>query len=127
MNAPPVSALQDMGAELNETKPVLLVEHLTVSFDGFKAVDDLSMRINERELRVVIGPNGAGKSSLMNCLSGFYRPKKGEISLAGRNVRDMAVHDAAAQRQIGRAQGSLGVTRAPFRSDTARPRREPPG
>ncbi len=93
MNAPPVSALQDMGAELNETKPVLLVEHLTVSFDGFKAVDDLSMRINERELRVVIGPNGAGKTTLLDMICGKTKPTSGNIHFRDRDLTAMQEYE----------------------------------
>lgn len=93
MNAPPVSALQNMGAELNETKPVLLVEHLTVSFDGFKAVDDLSMRINERELRVVIGPNGAGKTTLLDMICGKTKPTSGNIYFRDRDLTAMQEYE----------------------------------
>ncbi|MEY3264544.1 MAG: hypothetical protein RL717_2021 [Pseudomonadota bacterium] len=93
MNAPPVSALQDMGAELTETKPVLLVEHLTVSFDGFKAVDDLSMRINERELRVVIGPNGAGKTTLLDMICGKTKPTSGNIQFRDRDLTAMQEYE----------------------------------
>lgn len=93
MNAPPVSALQNMGAELNETKPVLLVEHLTVSFDGFKAVDDLSMRINERELRVVIGPNGAGKTTLLDMICGKTKPTSGNIQFRDRDLTAMQEYE----------------------------------
>ena len=47
------------GFQMN--KPVLAIEGLTVSFDGFKAVDDLNLYIDRNEVRVVIGPNGAGR------------------------------------------------------------------
>jgi urea transport system ATP-binding protein len=93
MNAPPVSVMQDMGAELIETKPVLLVEHLTVSFDGFKAVDDLSMRINERELRVVIGPNGAGKTTLLDMICGKTKPTSGHILFRDRDLTAMQEYE----------------------------------
>ncbi|PTT35422.1 ABC transporter ATP-binding protein, partial [Acidovorax sp. HMWF018] len=76
---------------------VLTAQNLLLQFGGVVALNDVSIDVRKDELLAIIGPNGAGKSSLMNCLSGFYRPKKGEISLAGHNVRDMAVHDVAAQ------------------------------
>ena len=47
---------------------VLSVEDLTVSFDGFKAVDDLSFYVDEGEIRVIIGPNGAGKTTVLDLI-----------------------------------------------------------
>src|SRR5947207_4722469 len=48
----------------------LWVEELTVSFDGFKAIDDVTLLLNRGELRCIIGPNGAGKTTLMDCSTG---------------------------------------------------------
>ncbi len=58
---------------------ILLIENLTVSFDGFKAVDNLSMSIEEKELRVIIGPNGAGKTTLLDMICGKTKPTSGSI------------------------------------------------
>lgn len=58
---------------------ILCIENLTVSFDGFKAVDNLSMAIAEGELRVIIGPNGAGKTTLLDMICGKTRPTSGSI------------------------------------------------
>jgi len=58
---------------------ILRIENLTVSFDGFKAVDGLSMTIAEDELRVIIGPNGAGKTTLLDMICGKTRPTSGSI------------------------------------------------
>ena len=85
---------------------VLTAQNLLLQFGGVVALNDVSIDVRKDELLAIIGPNGAGKSSLMNCLSGFYRPKKGEISLAGHNVRDMAVHDVAAQGLARTFQGT---------------------
>ncbi len=79
MNAVPTQALNGLGSEAIGQRPVLTIENLTVSFDGFKAVDGLSMSINERELRVVIGPNGAGKTTLLDMICGKTRPTSGSI------------------------------------------------
>jgi len=49
---------------------VLAVEGLTVSFDGFKAVNDLSFYVDENEIRVIIGPNGAGKTTVLDLICG---------------------------------------------------------
>lgn len=58
---------------------ILTVSNLTVSFDGFKAVDDLTFSVEHEELRVVIGPNGAGKTTLLDMICGKTRPSHGSI------------------------------------------------
>ena len=58
---------------------ILSIQNLTVSFDGFKAVDNLSMSIDEKELRVIIGPNGAGKTTLLDMICGKTKPTSGSI------------------------------------------------
>jgi urea transport system ATP-binding protein len=62
---------------------ILAVEGLTVSFDGFKAVDNLSMHVAENELRIIIGPNGAGKTTLLDMICGKTRPTAGSIRFRG--------------------------------------------
>ena len=54
----------------SNTDFLLAIEDLTVSFDGFKAVDNLTMYIDKNELRVVIGPNGAGKTTVLDLICG---------------------------------------------------------
>ena len=61
--------------------PVLYVEDVTVSFDGFKALNDLSLAIDAGELRCVIGPNGAGKTTMMDVITGKTRPDSGSVFL----------------------------------------------
>jgi len=58
---------------------ILSVKHLTVSFDGFKAVSNLDLDVEEDELRVVIGPNGAGKTTLLDMICGKTKPTSGSI------------------------------------------------
>jgi len=58
---------------------ILYIEGLTVSFDGFKALNDLNLYIDEGELRCIIGPNGAGKTTMMDVITGKTRPDKGTI------------------------------------------------
>jgi urea transport system ATP-binding protein len=58
---------------------ILYVEDVTVSFDGFKALNGLTLYIDEGELRCVIGPNGAGKSTLIDVITGKTRPDKGSV------------------------------------------------
>lgn len=61
--------------------PLLEVEHLTMRFGGLVAVDDLSFTARKEEITAIIGPNGAGKTTVFNCLTGFYRPSSGALTL----------------------------------------------
>jgi len=63
--------------------PLLQVEHLTMRFGGLVAVDDVSFVAKDREITGVIGPNGAGKTTVFNCLTGFYKPTVGRLTLNG--------------------------------------------
>ena len=62
--------------------PLLSVEHLTMRFGGLVAVDDVSFDAVDKRITAVIGPNGAGKTTLFNCLTGFYTPTSGRLTLA---------------------------------------------
>jgi urea transport system ATP-binding protein len=65
--------------------PVMLwVENLTVSFDGFKALNDVTLLLDRGELRCIIGPNGAGKTTLMDVITGKTRPDTGSVYLESR-------------------------------------------
>ena len=68
---------------------ILAVEDLTVSFDGFKAVDGLNFYVEEEELRVVIGPNGAGKTTLLDMICGKTKPSSGSIKFKNRQLTSM--------------------------------------
>ncbi len=61
--------------------PLLNVEHLSMRFGGLLAVNDLSFTAHQREITAIIGPNGAGKTTLFNCLTGFYKPSVGRLTL----------------------------------------------
>jgi branched-chain amino acid transport system ATP-binding protein len=61
--------------------PVLTVEHLTMRFGGLLAVNDLSFTAGRHDVTALIGPNGAGKTTVFNCLTGFYKPTEGRISM----------------------------------------------
>ena len=65
--------------------PLLAVEHLTMRFGGLAAVNDVSFDVHRGEITAVIGPNGAGKTTLFNCLTGFYRPPVGRMTLTAQN------------------------------------------
>ncbi len=64
-------------------KIALSIEGLTVSFDGFKAVDDLNLYVEENELRVIIGPNGAGKTTVLDLICGKTKATSGSIEFKG--------------------------------------------
>lgn len=64
----------------------LEIKNLTVSFDGFKAVDNLDFSVEHEELRVVIGPNGAGKTTLLDLICGKTKPTGGSIRFKGREL-----------------------------------------
>ena len=68
---------------------ILAVEDLTVSFDGFKAVDKLNFYVEENELRCVIGPNGAGKTTLLDMICGKTKPTSGTIKFKRHTLQDM--------------------------------------
>ena len=85
----------------SDTDYVLAIENLTVSFDGFKAVDDLTLYIDQGELRVIIGPNGAGKTTVLDLISGKTPATSGSIRYnpyaqkKGRNIEltEMREHE----------------------------------
>lgn len=66
---------------MNKKKPILDVQHLTMRFGGLTAIDDVSLTASQGEITAIIGPNGAGKTTLFNCLTGFYKPTIGQLSL----------------------------------------------
>ncbi|MFO1146051.1 MAG: ABC transporter ATP-binding protein [Rhodospirillales bacterium] len=60
---------------------LLSVEHLTMRFGGLIAIDDISFSADDRRITAIIGPNGAGKTTVFNCLTGFYKPTIGRLTL----------------------------------------------
>lgn len=87
---------------------VLSVDLLTVSFDGFRAVDSLTLGVAERGVRVLIGPNGAGKSTLLDAVIGKVRAAAGSIRFDGRELVGMAPHRIA-RLGVGRKFQAPGV------------------
>ncbi len=63
------------------TQALLTVEHLTMRFGGLLAIDDVSFDAADAEITAIIGPNGAGKTTVFNCLTGFYKPTVGRLTL----------------------------------------------
>ena len=64
-----------------ESDPLLKVEHLTMRFGGLTAVDDVSFEAGRGDITALIGPNGAGKTTVFNCITGFYKPSEGMLTL----------------------------------------------
>jgi urea transport system ATP-binding protein len=74
-------------------KPAMLqLTEVTVDFDGFKAIDQLSLTIDRGSMTVVIGPNGAGKSTMCDAIIGRVRPTAGKVLFHGREIQHEAEH-----------------------------------
>ena len=65
---------------------LLEVDGVSVSFDGFRAINNLSIQIGEPELRAVIGPNGAGKTTFMDIITGKTKPDEGRVTWGEKNI-----------------------------------------
>jgi branched-chain amino acid transport system ATP-binding protein len=74
---------------------MLEARDLTLKFGGVTALSEISVDIGHQELVALIGPNGAGKSSLLNVLSGFYRPSTGIVRFEGQDIGRWPVHRVA--------------------------------
>lgn len=78
-------------------QPVLEARALALQFGVIKALNDVNFSLYHDMLLSIIGPNGAGKSSLLNCLSGFYRPQSGSILFNGDDITRLPTHRYAAR------------------------------
>ena len=72
---------------MSERAPILTVEHMTMRFGGLVAIDDLSFTARHRHITSIIGPNGAGKTTVFNCITGFYKPTTGRLTLTHEDGR----------------------------------------
>ncbi|HUU08383.1 MAG TPA: ABC transporter ATP-binding protein [Dehalococcoidales bacterium] len=70
----------------SQNRVKIRIENLFLDFGGVKALNDVSLEIKENEILAIIGPNGAGKTCLLNCISGFYKPQKGEIYYDAKRI-----------------------------------------
>ncbi len=82
-----------------ENDPVLYLNGVSVSFDGFKALNGLSFYVDPGEMRAIIGPNGAGKTTMMDVITGKTRPDQGEVLFRGKI--DLTRHDETAIAELG--------------------------
>ena len=74
---------------------ILETENVTVSFDGFRALNQLNFSMDVGELRVVIGPNGAGKTTFLDVITGKVQPTVGRVMFKGRNLRSLPEYKIA--------------------------------
>ncbi|KAG1657091.1 High-affinity branched-chain amino acid transport ATP-binding protein BraF [Nymphon striatum] len=77
----------------SNTDFTLAIEDLTVSFDGFKAVDGLNFYLDQNELHVVIGPNGAGKTTVLDLICGKTKSTSGSIKFLNEELTKMSEHE----------------------------------
>jgi len=90
-------------AQLDTTHgPILYLEDVSVSFDGFKALNELTLYIDDGELRCIIGPNGAGKTTMMDVITGKTRPDQGTVYFGQRLDLTRMTEPEIAQSGIGR-------------------------
>src|ERR1700728_4653794 len=85
----------------SNTDFLLALESVTVSFDGFKAVNDLNLYIDYGELRVIIGPNGAGKTTVLDLICGRTKVSEGSIKFKDQEITGLKEHQIV-RRGIGR-------------------------
>ena len=75
--------------------PVLDLERLSLSFGGLRALSELDLRVDDREIVSLIGPNGAGKTTVFNVITGVYQPSAGDVRFAGQPIAGLAPHKIA--------------------------------
>jgi urea transport system ATP-binding protein len=83
------------------TTPLLIIDDVSVSFDGFFALTDLSLSLLPGELRSVIGPNGAGKTTFLDVITGKVKPLKGGVTFRDESLVGLSEHEIS-RRGIGR-------------------------
>jgi urea transport system ATP-binding protein len=81
------------------TSALLYLDAVTVSFDGFRALNDLSLTVQPGEMRAIIGPNGAGKTTMMDVITGKTRPDKGDVYFDG--THDLTTLDETQIAELG--------------------------
>ncbi|MGT2469094.1 urea ABC transporter ATP-binding protein UrtD [Mesorhizobium atlanticum] len=84
---------------MNKSNTILYLDGVSVSFDGFRAINNLSLVLDKGEMRAIIGPNGAGKTTMMDIVTGKTRPDEGEVFFDGKV--DLTRHDEAEIAMMG--------------------------
>ncbi|MCL4188328.1 MAG: ABC transporter ATP-binding protein [Rhodobacteraceae bacterium] len=91
------AAAEAAGGDRRIGPVVMEMKNITLRFGGVTAIRDISFDIREGEIRAIIGPNGAGKSSMLNVISGFYRPQEGEVWFRGQRRPRLKPYQVARQ------------------------------
>nr|WP_246505924.1 ABC transporter ATP-binding protein [Mesorhizobium silamurunense] len=96
-----------MNAQASADDLILQVEHLSMKFGGLVAIGDLSFQARRGEITALIGPNGAGKTTVFNCITGFYKPTEGMITLNKRDgstylLERLPNHEIPARANVAR-------------------------
>ncbi|WP_434724376.1 ATP-binding cassette domain-containing protein [Mesorhizobium sp. RIZ17] len=96
-----------MNAQASMSDFILQVEHLSMKFGGLVAIGDLSFQARRGEITALIGPNGAGKTTVFNCITGFYKPTEGMITLNKRDgstylLERLPNHEIPARANVAR-------------------------
>jgi len=76
----------------DERRAELEVRNLTLRFGGITALNKIDLTVSSGELVAIIGPNGAGKTSLLNCITGYYKPQKGKVLFNGEEITHLHTH-----------------------------------
>ena len=84
---------------MSKSHTILYLDGVSVSFDGFRAINNLSLTLDRGEMRAIIGPNGAGKTTMMDIVTGKTRPDEGEVFFDGEI--DLTKHDEAEIAMMG--------------------------
>ncbi|TIP30767.1 MAG: urea ABC transporter ATP-binding protein UrtD [Mesorhizobium sp.] len=84
---------------MSKSNTILYLDGVSVSFDGFRAINNLSLVLDKGEMRAIIGPNGAGKTTMMDIVTGKTRPDAGEVYFDGQV--DLTKHDEAEIAMMG--------------------------
>lgn len=80
---------------MSTERTLLEIDNLTKSFGGLTAVNGLKFNVKEREVVGIIGPNGSGKTTVLNLISGAFRPTSGQVYLAGQQISGKSAHQIA--------------------------------
>jgi len=108
MNASTTTSVTPMSkSDASMTDTILNVEHLSMKFGGLVAIGDLSFQARRGEITALIGPNGAGKTTVFNCITGFYKPTEGMITLNRRDgssylLERLPNHEIPARAKVAR-------------------------
>ena len=93
--------------------PLIEVEHLTMRFGGLVAIDDVSFSARSHSITAVIGPNGAGKTTVFNCITGFYKPTIGRLTLRGAGaeflLERMRGHEIGQKARVARTFQNISL------------------